>query len=48
MKLYNRMDYKKKESFYQWWENVIEKMIGNGMFYYSGKNIQNLKNIIDK
>lgn len=48
MKLYNRMDYKKKESFYQWWENAIEKMIGNGMFYYSGKNIQNLKNIIDK
>ena len=48
MKLYNRMDYQKKESFYQWWENAVEKMIGNGMFYYSEGEICNYRNIIDK
>lgn len=48
MKLYNKMDYDNKKDFYLWWETAVGKMVVNGMFYYSGKNIQYLKNIIDK
>lgn len=47
-KLYNSFDTIKRKEFYQWWEEAVEKMIVNGMFYYTGEKIQNYNNIIDK
>lgn len=48
IKFYGIFCGEKWNRFYQWWESAIEKMIENGMFYYTGENIQKYKNIIDK
>ena len=34
------------DMFYNWWENAFKKMLDNGMFYYTDKNIDSFKNII--
>ena len=39
---------KKKEYFYDWWESAINKMLNNGMFYYTNKSVSYYKNIIGK
>lgn len=46
IKLYDRLNADKKQYFYQWWENAIDKMLDNGLFYYTKRNIQDYKNII--
>lgn len=48
LKFNNSLRSRNGEEFYQWWEMAIEKMISNGMFYYTGKNIKYFKNILDK
>lgn len=48
LKMYNVLEDKKREYFFQWWEEAIEKMIDKGMFYYTSENIQKYKNIIDE
>lgn len=48
LKLYSGFDIRKGDYFYQWWEEAVEKMIDNGMFYYAGGNIQDYKSIIDE
>lgn len=48
MKLYEKLCDEKKWCFYLWWENAVGKMIENGMFYYTKRNIQDFKNIIKK
>lgn len=48
LKLYNGFDCKRKGKFYEWWEEIFDKMISNGMFYYTEVNKYNYKNIIDK
>lgn len=48
LKLYNRLSIRKRECFYQWWENAIDYMMGYGMFYYTSSNIKDYKAIIDK
>ncbi|WP_375146920.1 pentapeptide repeat-containing protein [Bacteroides acidifaciens] len=48
IKFYDIFCGRKWNIFYQWWESAIEKMISNGMFYYTGGNIQQYKNIMDK
>ena len=48
LKLYNSFDCEKKGQFYEWWEEAFDKMISNGMFYYTKENIHDYKNIIDK
>ena len=45
-KLYNSFDNSKRQRFYPWFEEVVVKMMNNGMFYYTEKNIQDYKNII--
>lgn len=46
LKLYYRIDDKKRKKFYQWWELLMCKMINFGMFYYTKKNIDFFNNII--
>lgn len=48
LKLFNSFDVDKKKCFYQWWEDAVQKMINNGMFFYTDEKIQKYKNIIDK
>lgn len=48
LKFYNSLCNRNGEKFYQWWEMAIGKMISNGMFYYTGKNLKYFKNILDK
>lgn len=48
MKLYYTLDDKKKNRFYQWWEETVGKMMEFGMFYYTGGDIKKYKNIISK
>jgi len=48
LKFYNSFCIEKGERFYQWWEGAVEKLMNNGMFYYTGGNIQQYKNILDK
>lgn len=48
MQLYEKLAIEKKEIFYQWWEKSIEKMMLDGMFYYTKKSIKNFKNVIEK
>ena len=48
LKLYSSFNRLKKEKFYIWWENAICEMMDVGMFYYTGVNVQNYKNIISK
>lgn len=48
LKFYTKLDAKRKDFFYQWWEESVEKMMDNGMFYYTGGYIQEYKSIIDK
>lgn len=47
-KIYNKLNNEKKARFYLWWEEAIRKMMDYGMFYYTGNNIQNYKDIIEK
>lgn len=46
IKLYNNFNDEKKEKFYQWMESTVVKMMNIGMFYYTGRNIQEYENII--
>lgn len=48
LKLYSRLENEKKKRFYQWWETIVGKMISYGMFYYTGGNVRDYKNIIVK
>lgn len=48
IKLYSKLEDKKKKGFYQWWEDTVDKMLDVGMFYYTNRNIQDYKNIIQK
>lgn len=48
LKLYNNIDIKKREYFYQWWERAVEKMVEHGMFYFTGNIIQVYENVIEK
>lgn len=48
IKLYKKMNPEKKQRFYLWWENTVDKMMEVGMFYYTDRNIHDYKNIIDK
>lgn len=48
LKIYNSFDCEKKGKFYEWWEETFDKMISNGMFYYTKGYIKDYKNIIDK
>lgn len=46
IKLYDdKLTLKKRMSFYQWWEGAVDKMIENGMLYYSNFSY---KNVIEK
>ena len=51
MKLYDKLDVKKRKKFYIWWESIIDNMMYRGMFYYN-KNIvlegNDYRNIISK
>ena len=38
----------KKNLFYAWLEGTVGKMLGNGMLYYTGKNIKEYRNVIIK
>lgn len=48
MKLYDKLGNEKKGIFYLWWESAVGKMLANGMFYYTKRNIQELRNVIEK
>ncbi len=48
MKLYDKLGNEKKGVFYPWWESAVDKMLANGMFYYTKRNIQELRNVIEK
>lgn len=48
IKFYNSMDKNRKERFYQWWENIVGRMIRDGMFCYSQRNDLEYANIINK
>ncbi len=48
LKLYNKLTTKKRNEFYQWWENTVYKMMDYGMFYYTNVNIKEYNNIIHK
>lgn len=48
LKFYNSFCNEKGDKFYLWWEGTVEKLISNGMFYYTQKNGQQYKNILDK
>lgn len=48
LKIYDRLNNEKRARFYLWWEEAIKKMMNCGMFYYTGDNIQNYKDIIVK
>ena len=48
MKLYDKLGNEKKGIFYPWWESAVGKMLANGMFYYTKRNIQELRNVIEK
>lgn len=39
---------KERKGFYQWWESAVGEMMDCGMFYYTGENVQNYRNIIEK
>lgn len=47
-KLYSKLDNDKKQKFYQWWESAVYKMMKAGMFYYTKRNIEDYKKIMDK
>lgn len=47
-RLLNQMCVEKKKQFYDWWESTIAKMIEDGMFFYTNKNISCYKNIMSK
>lgn len=46
LKLYKFLSKDKKDVFFQWWEETIEKMMNMGMFYYTQQSMLNFKNII--
>lgn len=48
LKFYRAYYHENNDKFYIWWENAIEKLMKNGMFYYSGQNISCYDGIIDK
>lgn len=48
LKLYDKLDRKKRKNFYQFWEGTVIKMMNVGMFYFTKKNIQNFCNIMSK
>lgn len=47
IKLYSKLEYEKKERFYEWWEMSICKMMNVGMLYYTKKNIYSYIRIIE-
>lgn len=38
----------KRSYFYAWLEEIAGKMINDGMLYYTGKNIKEYRNVIEK
>lgn len=44
--LYNKLSNEKRCQFYNWWEGAIDKMMENGMFYYTDKNMHHYRNIV--
>ncbi len=48
MKIFSQLSLEKKNIFYDWWESSVGKMLANGMFYYTDKNVNYYKNIISK
>ncbi len=48
LNVYNELSDEKKGRFYNWWESAIDKMMENGMFYYTDKNMHNYRRIITK
>lgn len=48
IKLFSKLEDEKKKRFYQWWEDTVGKMLDVGMFYYTKRNIQDYKHIIQK
>lgn len=48
LKLYDNLDSNRRQGFYKWWENSVENMMSNGMFYYTERKIQEFNNIIKK
>lgn len=48
IQIYDQLEYEKKEVFYQWWTYAVGKMMDVGMFFYSKKNMQDFRSIIDK
>lgn len=47
LKMYDKLEMKRRELFYEWWEKAIEKMMKFGMFYHT-KMISNYTNIFAK
>lgn len=48
LRLYNGMDHEKKKRFLLWWEMSVGIMMDTGMFYYTKRNIQDYRNIINR
>jgi len=48
LNVYNELSNEKKCRFYNWWENAVDKMMENGMFYYTDKKMHNYRRIITK
>ncbi|GFI49747.1 secreted effector protein PipB2 [Lachnospiraceae bacterium] len=46
-KLFNKLEFEKRNKFYNWWESTVAKMLNNGMLYYT-KNRTYYKDIISK
>lgn len=46
--LYNKLSNDKRCQFYNWWEGAIDKMMENGMFYYTDEKMSNYRNIMTK
>ncbi|MGN0417697.1 pentapeptide repeat-containing protein [Anaerostipes faecalis] len=46
MKVYGKLDYEKKNRFYDWWEMTVGKMVKQGMFYFSQQNICHYNHIM--
>lgn len=46
MKVYGKLDYEKKNRFYDWWEMTVRKMVKQGMFYFSQQNICHYNHIM--
>lgn len=46
MNVYIKLDNKKQDAFYQWWEVMVDNMLKTGMFSYTPQNICQYEHII--